>query len=333
MGARRLGGAWCALVVLLGLLPGVVLLGSPAAAAGGFTVKVGTFNIRSVRHDLAPEANEEPWRVRRAAVVRDILAEDLDVVGIQEASQNTRYENLMADGPTQYQDLVAGLNRSGGRFAVTNGDIHASRDTRVIYNTETLALVREGAYEYRVQSGGPNDQRFLVWAVFRVRETGAEFFFATTHLVNKVPDLQTKQWRELIEQVRRLHDGLPVVIGGDFQTSKKAGTVASTMMTEMRRAGWNDVLNQRPGTPQLTTPRAERLVKGWVNSMNGFDRRVERYSYENHRGYAGNSCDWIFADSDLRVTRYRVVARFKRLRLTGVIPSDHFLVTARIVIP
>lgn len=332
MGARRFGGACCALVVLLGLVPGVVL-GSSAAASGEFTVKVGTFNIRSVRHDLAPEPNEEPWRVRRTAVVRDILAEDLDVIGIQEVSQNTKYATRMVDGPTQYQDLVAGLNGSGGRFAVTNADIRASRDTRILYNTDALSLEREGAYEYQVQSGGPNDQRFLVWAVFRIRETGAAFFFATTHLVNKVPDLQTKQWWELIEQVRELHDGLPVIVAGDFQSSKKAGTVASTMMTAMRRAGWNDVLNQRPATPSLKAPRAERMIRAWVNSANHFDRRVAQYSYENKRHYIGNSIDWIFAGNALRVKRYRVVARFDRLRLTGVIPSDHFLVTARIVIP
>lgn len=332
MGAHRFGAACCALAVLLGLMPAAVLLGSPAAASGEVTVKVGTFNIRSVRHDLAPDPNEEPWRVRRAAVVRDILAEDLDVVGLQEASQNPRYDGRMADGPTQYQDLVAGLNRSGGSFAVTNPDIRASRDTRIVYNTDSLALLREGAYEYHAQSGGPNDQRFLVWAVFRIRETGTEFFFATTHLVNKVPDLQTKQWWELITQVRQLHEGRPVVIGGDFQSSKKAGTVASTMMTAMRRAGWNDVLNQRPATPSLKNPRAERMVRAWVNSANHFDRRVAQYSYENKRRYIGNSIDWIFASNALRVKRYRVVARFDRLRLTGVIPSDHFLVTARIVI-
>lgn len=325
----RWSSAWCALVVLLGL----VAVGQPATASSGFTVRTGTFNIRSVQNDLHLDHNEERWRVRRAAVVRDILAEDLDVVGLQEASQNTRYAGRMADGPTQYQDLVAGLTQAGGHYAVTNLDVRASRTTRILYNTETLDLVRRGEHEYRAQSSGANDQRFLVWAVFRIRETGAEFFFATTHLVNRFPDLQTRQWRELIDEVHELHEGLPVIVGGDFQTSKKSGTVASTMMTEMRRAGWNDVLNQRPSTPRLKNPRAERRVRAWVNSMNDFDRRVERYAYEDHRRYAGNSCDWIFASSELQVLRYRVVARFERLRLTGVIGSDHFLVTARVVIP
>jgi endonuclease/exonuclease/phosphatase family metal-dependent hydrolase len=330
MGARRIGGAWCVLVVLLGLVPGALM--GPAAAAAEAVVKVGTVNVRSVRHDLDPEPNEDPWRLRRTAVVRDILAEDLDVVGLQEASQNTRYAALMEDGPTQYQDIVAGLNESGARYAVTDADVRTSRDTRIVFNTDTLVVLRTGAYQYRHQSGGRNDQRFLVWAVFRIRETGDAFFFATTHLVNGSESLQLGQWRELIARVEQLHGDLPVVIGGDFQTSKKAGRPASTMMTEMRRAGWKDVLNQRPGTPVLKSARPDRRIRAWVNSMNGFDRSVARYSYEKHHGYAGNSIDWIFASSDLPVTRYRVVARFKRLRLTGVIPSDHFLVTARIVI-
>jgi endonuclease/exonuclease/phosphatase family metal-dependent hydrolase len=327
----RWSSAACALVVLLG---GFVLT-EPVAAADEFTVKTGTFNVRSVRHDLHKERNEEPWRVRREFVVRDILAEDLDVVGIQEASQNPKYGARMADGPTQYQDLVAGLNQAGGSYAVTNEDIRASRDTRIVYNTETLDVVRQGAYQYRTQSGGANDQRFLVWAVFRIRATGAEFFFATTHLVNKVADLQTRQWTELIAKVQRLHDGLPVVVGGDFQSSKKLGTVASRMMTKMRRAGFNDVLNQRPGQPWLSDRRARVMRQRWVNSANHFDRDLRRYSYENHRRYIGNSIDWVFASNALRVERYRVVVRFDRetLRLRGVIPSDHFLVTARVVIP
>ncbi|MGH3445614.1 MAG: endonuclease/exonuclease/phosphatase family protein, partial [Nocardioidaceae bacterium] len=316
-----------------------------------YNLHVGSFNIRSVQNDLHLAPGERPWRVRRAYVVRDILSQHVDVIGVQEASQNTKYAYLMDDGPNQYTDLMKGLNEAGGDYALTNDEMYncerrdtvyhcqyryrgASRATRILYSQDTLTLLSQGSYEYRHQSGGKNDQRYLPWARFKIKATGKRFFFASTHLATKSVSLQRAQWRELIAKVKDLHGRLPVVVTGDFQASK-FNPPADTMMRAMRKAGFNDVLNQRYGTVHLPHRRAEKMINRWINTENRFHRDVRTFGYEQNHHWIGNNVDWIFATNRLEVKRWKVVVHYnpKTLRLRGVIPSDHNMVSATIVIP
>ena len=59
------------------------------------------------------------------------------------------------------------------------------------------------------------------------------------------------------------------------------------------------------------------------------------YAYEDDKRKLGNNIDWVFASNELAVPEWKVVARYdkERLRLTGVISSDHFMVRATITLP
>jgi endonuclease/exonuclease/phosphatase family metal-dependent hydrolase len=248
-------------------------------------------------------------------------------------------------------DLVAGLTKAGGTYALTNTasancvrdwtaqrcdyvDRGASRSTRIVYNTSTVLMLDQGSYEYRVQSTKDNDTRYLVWATFRVLATGHEFFFANTHLVNGLLSQQQAQTVELIEQVQQLSGDLPVVVVGDFQKTKFRAPMDFTLEA-MKAAGFGDVLDQRFETPWVPQHRAQKRINAWFNTMNRFQRDLRPYAYEDAKTKLGNNIDWIFASNDLLVPEWKVVARFdkRRLRLTGVIPSDHFMVRATITLP
>lgn len=319
-----------------------------AAAADGlpYDLRVGSFNVRSVTKDYLQQG--EPWRVRRPAVVRDILGERVDVLGLQELSQNPSYRSQMEDGPNQMEDLVAGLNQGGAHYALTNNTIAncvrawtnascvyqdrgASRETRIIYNQDTLDMLDQGAYEYAAQTGVPNQSRYLVYATFQVRATGQQFFFATTHLATKSIALQSAQTAELIDKVGEMHGDLPVIITGDFQRSKWSAPIDWTLKA-MKQAGYGDVLDQKYGTSYLTRPRAQRRINGWFNSKNNFDRDVTGYAYEENHDKVGNNIDWIWATNALPVKEWKVVVHYlpTTMRLTGVIPSDHMMVRATI---
>lgn len=337
-----------ALLVVAGGLP----TGASRAAAAAtldvpVDVRVGSFNVRGVQHD---GQGGLPWRDRRPAVVRDILGERVDVLGVQEVSNAPGYADRLEDGPNQMQDLVAGLTEAGGAYALTNTaaancvrdwttarcdyvDRGASRTTRILYNTRTLGMLSQGTYEYRVQSGLQNDTRYLVWATFRVTETGHEFFFANTHLVNDSAAAQKAQTVELIEQVQQLRGDLPVVVVGDFQRTKFREPIDFTL-DAMRDAGFGDVLDQRFETPWVPRHRAQTRVNAWINTMNRFQRDLRPYAYEDDKMKLGNNIDWVFASNELAVSQWKVVARYdkQRLRLTGVIPSDHFMVRATITL-
>ena len=313
----------------------------------GPVVRVGSFNIRSVKNDANPAGAEEPWRKRRLVVIRQIRQERLDVVGLQEASQNNDYANQMVDGRNQFLDLRNGLRKAGGRWSLTSSaaydckrpyvggncryqDRDASRTTKILYNRSALKKVRSGAYEYHHQSGGENDERYLVWAVFKHRASGERFFFANTHLSTGSGALQKAQWRELIDKVNKKKNGLPTIVVGDFQRSRMK-TPVTDMLAAMKGAGYGDVLGQRPKEPVVRDPRARRTVRDWVSSMNGFSRDVRDFAFEE-RNRAGNFIDWIFASNHLPVRQYEVVADIDRdtLRLRGTIPSDHNMIRATI---
>lgn len=337
-----------AVLVVAGSTPGT----APGAAAADLTdgpadIRVGSFNVRGVHLD---GKGGLPWRERRPAVVRDILGERVDVLGLQEVNHAPGYADRLEDGPNQMLDLVAGLTEGGGTYALTNSaamdclrewttarceyvDRDASRMTRILYNTSTLSMLSQGSHAYRVQSAGERDTRYLVWATFQVRATGHEFFFANTHLSNGSAALQQAQTVELIEQVQRLRGDLPVVVVGDLQRTKFRAPIDVTLEA-MKAAGFGDVLDQRFETPWVKQHRAQRRIKGWINTMNGFERDLRPYAYEDDKRKLGNNIDWVFASNELAVPEWKVVARFDRqLRLRGVIPSDHFMVRATITLP
>jgi endonuclease/exonuclease/phosphatase family metal-dependent hydrolase len=319
-----------------------------AVLDGPVDLRVGSFNVRSVTTD---GTGGLPWRDRRPAVVRDILGERVDVLGVQELSQNAGYANRLEDGPNQMLDLVAGLAKAGGTYALTNTAVAncvrdwtqskceyqyrgASRSTRILYNTATVQMLSQGSHEYRVQSSKDNDTRYLVWATFRVLATGDEFFFANTHLVNGSISQQKAQTVELIEQVERLRGDLPVIVVGDFQKTKFSAPIDFTLKA-MKSAGFGDVLDQRFETPWVPRHRAQKRINGWFNTMNRLKRDVRPYAYEDNRKKLGNNIDWVFASNELAVPAWKVVVRYdkQRLRLKGIIPSDHFMVRATITLP
>ena len=367
MAHRRLASTIAALAAVASTAGIAATVSTTAASAStapsGYDLRVGSFNVRSVQFDNSLAPGESLWKYRRPGVVHDILAENLDVVGIQEASQNPKYASHLVNGngsvdgttiPTQYFDIRNGLNEetAGSPWALTNPYLYncvrlgtnsncdpmyrgASRDTKILYRKDRLTLGRSGSVLFERQSGGANDGRYFVWAKFTINATGKQFFFATTHLMNGAVADRKAEWQEVIHQINYRKDGLPVVMTGDFQRSKFAPPL-DTMLPAMKSNGYGDVVGQRYGTVQLPSPhRAQVMSNGWLNTENGFHRDMRGWSYENETHWAGNNIDWIFASNQLVVKRWRVAADYDRttLQLRGVIPSDHNLVASTIVIP
>ena len=72
-------------------------------------------------------------------------------------------------------------------------------------------------------------------------------------------------------------------------------------------------------------------IDAWVGSFNDYDREMKGHVVSKDR--IGHNIDWIFATNSLRIPRWRTVAHFDDGRIRGTIASDHYLVTAHIVLP
>lgn len=308
---------------------------------------VGSFNIYGANNDSKATGEAKTWAERKPGVVADIIGEKADVVGLQEANQSTIYN--LPGGVNQFTDLRNGLNAAGQPYelANTNGyncakpstssncsyvDQGASNGTRIIYNTATVSLVGQGSFRYTKQTSSTH--RYFAWATFQHKSTGNRFFFATTHLQPGDAVAREAQWKELIAKVKSLNTtNLPVIITGDFNTSKFSSP-AATMLPTMKSAGFLDVLNQTYGDSTPTSPPAEKLTNAWINSFNDFRRDITPYSYSTARTKVGNSIDWVFTTA-MRVRELKVVIDFDpaTLRVIGVIPSDHNMIRATVVLP
>jgi len=309
-------------------------------------VRVASFNLQSATLDRS-SGMQQPWRKRRAKVVRQILNQRVDVLGVQEAAYSPSFRKRLVAGATQYLDLRNGLNAHGGRYGVTTRaavncrrpfvsyrcayrDRDASAAERILYNKRKLTLVSRNAMRYTRQSSrSPN--MYLAWAVFRSKATGRRFLFTTTHLDPHRRAVRKAQWRQMIRVIKRKRNGRPTVSVGDFNVTK-FDRMAATMLPAMRRARIGDVLNQRYRVNPSRNVRAESRVNGWLNTYNRLSRSVRRFGYEDARRKTGNGIDYIFASNRLRVLQYKVVCRFNRrtLRVKGILPSDHNMIRATI---
>lgn len=321
----------------------VPLSAVPAAAAGGVTLHVGTFNINTVASDKKHRGNHKPWKYRRQAVASQILSRHLDVVGLQEASQSRIYRKQMKYGKNQYMDLVGKLNSMGGHYRVTRKAEYnckrayskrrchykyrgASLDNRILYNTRTLRLVSAGSKKFRHQKRGKS-ARYIAWAVFKSRANGKSFLFTDTHLDPYSRTVRRYQWGELIKWVNHHKRGRQVVVVGDFNSSKY-DRWSRKYLPKMKHYGYGDTVNQSYGRSTVRSRRAASTKNAWVNSFNGWRRNVKSYGYKNHRNI-GNSIDWIFASNSMHVSMWEVVSDYNsNYQVKGTMPSDHNMVRA-----
>jgi len=345
----RLFAALGAAVFSIGLSAPTV--SPPAVAATAVRdVRVASFNVSSVSFDGQASGNHAKWRVRRPVVVSQILNQKVDVLGLQEVNQSSKYASSLDYGTTQYLDLKRALNIHGANYALTNKyayncvrpmssyncvyhNNNASQDNRIMYDTDTVSMIKQGAYKYPTQTVGKNE-RYLVWGIFEMKATGKRFLFTNTHLDPYSAATRRSQWDEAIAKTNKLKAGLPVVAVGDYNTSK-FDTYAATYLPKMKSNGYGDVLNQQYREPGVKNPRAEVMKRGWINSFNGFKRDVRSYAYEDARYKVGNGIDWIFVTNTARVKEWSMVTNVSMttLQVRGVIPSDHNLVRATLVLP
>ena len=164
----------CSTAALLGSVPGTAGTATAAtrdssARASSVALRVASFNVRSVSLDRAV-GEDRPWAERRGAVIAQILGEGVDVIGVQEVNPSKAFASRLVDGPNQFLDLRNGLNKAGGSYALTNRfafnckksstqhhckkkNRKASHAERILYNTQTVSLVKKGKLKYAAQVG------------------------------------------------------------------------------------------------------------------------------------------------------------------------------------
>lgn len=308
-------------------------------------LRVASYNIL-----CANCSSDYPWSTRRKPLVSAIKAQNLDVLGVQEASQGL---TVGADGRSkaQFDDLLALL---GDDYAITNSYRYncekstspnnctvkyrgASADVRIIYNSDRVQLLRQGSLQFDAQDPA-HTKRFMAWAELRQRTTGKRFLVANTHLDPYDDaagstfhyDLRAAQTRELVAEVKRKNSsGLPVVIVGDFKSSKYASP-RNAPYEVVTRAGFVDPLGNVPDSSvPARTATVERRIGTEYNTKNNLLSSPPRSVYLN-----GSVIDYIYADDRVRVAEWQTVVDVNAAgRFAAKPPSDHNMVRVTLYLP
>ena len=252
------------------------------------------------------------------------------MIALQEADTSRKF----ADGvTTQYTDLVHALNTYATGADHYSAIAGAAAATHLVYNDATLTLVRGGALKWDAQESVVDGPRYMFWGIFETKATGDRFFFSSSHLETASETVRRQQWQQLIRDVPTMAGGLPIVLGGDFNSPRKAtNPTAGVMLPLMYDAGFGDVLGQNgPAMVHVVGNRTRQIVRGNIFSLNKWKRNLGHYSSTND---IGQSIDYLFATNSLVVKRWQmVVDDAKDYTLDGTIPSDHNLIKATITLP
>lgn len=310
----------------------------PASTA--VPLRVGSFNIK-----CANCAGGLPWSARRDAVVRTIKGQDLDVLGVQEASQGWLKD---ADGTSidlsQFEDLE---NRLGGSWTLTNDkrnncvksttptrceykDQGASQGTRILYDAASVEMLDSGSKLLPSQDKTTN-ARYLAWAVLRQRSTGIKFFFADSHLEPGADKygMRKAQAEVAVDTIEARNTArLPVIAVGDWNSSRFADPTNAPYDAYVK-AGFVDPLGGAANSTRAVAPTVEKRVDTWLNSYNDFVRQAKG----NRKWDNGSYIDYMLT-TPMRVSEWRTVADLDADdNFVGVIPSDHNMLRMTVHLP
>ncbi len=314
---------------------------TPAAAVappstGAYDLDVASYNLSVIMGDSSTV--HEPWAARRTKVAQQLLGiapvdqpgPSPDVIAVQEADTSRKFSDGVT---TQYTDLVKELNTyATGRdhYSAIAGTAAA---THLVYNDATLTLVRAGALKWDAQESVVDGARYMFWGIFETKATGDRFFFSSSHLETASEAIRRQQWQQLIRDVPTMAGGLPIILGGDFNSPRKASNpTAGVMLPQMYAAGFGDVLGQNgPEMVHVAGNRTKQIVRGNVFSLNKWVRKLNHYASTND---IGQSIDYLFATNSLVVKRWQmVVDDANDYSLDGTIASDHNLIKATVTLP
>lgn len=308
--------------------------------AGSAPLRVGSYNVRcSSCSGGGPESGT--WAERRGAVVSTIEGEDLDVLGVQEASQARLTDT--SDNISQFEDLA---ERLGSPWKLTNSKRHncvkdttktncdyqdngASHGTRLLYNSSRVALVDAGS---KLLPGPSDDPRYVTWAILEQRSTGRQVLVANSHLAPDTSEYALRRdqaERALATMKANNPDNLPMIALGDWN-SGRWDKPSNTPYDVYLDAGLVDPLGATTETSK-NPPAAtvEKRVNTWLNSFNGFKRQANGHpTWVN-----GTYIDYIMT-TPMRVSEWETVARLDSDgNFVGRIPTDHNLIRATVWLP
>jgi endonuclease/exonuclease/phosphatase family metal-dependent hydrolase len=273
---------------------------SPTSDAKSFT-PAGTAHpaIKIASNNICGNACGN-WEAREAGMLDSLERQSPDIIALQES---TNAGNLVSD----YNGRA---NRS---FELLANHKHAA----LAIDTARFSLIDSGINPWNAD--GSKD---AVWAILADKSDGnKKLFVVSVHFTNGGGgDSQRKsEAAELVRMIDADSQGLPVVVAGDFNVSKRKSEHPAVYST-VASAGLVDPLGN-PSDSRYVSDSAtveHRIDVGYASANQSY-RHALRSKWEN-----GYDVDYIWHSKGVRVGSFQVVVDLDtKGNFIGTIPSDH----------
>lgn len=255
-------------------------------------LRVTSFNIR---YGTANDGLNS-WPLRKELVMQVVRQEAPHVLGVQEA---LRFQlDVLAVAFPRFEEV--GVGRDDGKQA---GEYSA-----IFYDRERLRLLDQGTFwlsdspeEIASTSWGNSITRICTWAHLEDLRSGASLHVFNTHWDHRSQPSRERSAELILERVRELAAGGPVLVLGDFN--------AGEANRAFRR------LLEDEETPLLDSFRQVHPEAKAVGTFNGFQGKCD-----------GEKIDAVLISRHWAVQDARIVRTQEGDRL----PSDHYPVSASV---
>ena len=269
-------------------------------------IRVGSYNIRLSPGDVgSPNA----WDERKADLVNLVRKMDLDAFGMQEVC------------PDQAQYLREQLPEFAFVGDHREADRVSGEASPVFYRKSRFEAEKCGTFWLSetpdtpgLKGWGAACPRVCSYLVLKDRKTGKRFCFANTHTDHISELAREKGMLLIIERMKKFGAGSPIVFTGDHNCCyEDAPAEAVRKVLKDSR----DITEKRDPGPRNTFQGFGRYKDGPVTRKGGVTKDY--------------CIDYIYVSDGTRVLDF--VTHDDKRPGTDLYPSDHFPVTATIVLP
>ena len=297
--------------IILGIMLCLVLAG---CAAYGIYTQIGAVKFDEIIIDGIPEKSEEATRImsfnvrckndgeqtitNRSKVALEVIKQYApDSFGVQECTP--RWKRILALNLDGKYACVGAARDYYGPFTEYSS-IYYLKDKYNCIDSGTFWL-SETPEKRWTKSFDSACFRVASWALLEDKETGMRYTHINTHLDHVLETTREAQMEVLIECVKKVANGSPIIVTGDFNAYED-----NSLVYDVACESFNDT------------------KKVAVNSDTG--RTFTDYGTKEEDGTG--AIDFIFADKSLQVDTYKII----RNTVQGIYPSDHYPIVADIVI-
>lgn len=175
-------------------------------------IRLAVYNIRGEN----PNDGVNLWKFRKDSLIKVILENNMEIVGLQEAVQ-FQLEDIVAGTSYQFvgkESLFNPVIYDGKRFEVIEWDMFWLNE-----NNEPEVKGWDGKYA-----------RYCTWVKFRDRKTKKEFYFFNTHFDHRGLMAKTNSATLISKEAKKIAGNTPFIIGGDLNS--KSNTEAYRILSE-----------------------------------------------------------------------------------------------------